>query len=618
MIYQEINSEAGREQVRIRERIILLTEERDALRQQSDALRQERDVLRQERDALFSSTSWRVTKPLRWARHFARKLFRLINGRQAKEKSPSSLGNNPAEITVSDAFVPEVMVGDVCPTLETSDKPDESSELNIYYTCLANYLITKNIDELDSVPYQSPLAPYLKCKNKIFNYTNVQISEDISFSIILPTYNRACTIIKSIDSVLRQTYDNFELIIIDDGSSDNTEELIKDHYSEYLKTGKIIYNKIQHSGVSVARNVGIDLSKNRYIAYVDSDNIIKDYFLEVFAYAIQLNPNKKTFYCVEYRICTNEYLATKFNYHTIVNENYIDIGTFVHNYDLIGKYGKFDEQLKRLTDYDLILRYTRYEDPLFVPVSLVAYNDDPNDSIRITNNGVYENFMEYIWKKYANLYNVATCIITYNHQKYISQAIESALIQKGIRHTIYIFDDSSDDMTSDICRLYADKYENIKYIRNKCRIGLKRNIEQCFHIQDHDFIALLEGNDYWTLQTKLLQQACFLLRHPETSMVFSTCRFLEDNGNSIKLHKDFNILQDIIAEGQFIFAEHFTYFENLNPVKSLSCTMFRRCIVNNIQESFYNEYSDETSLCFFHLQYGNIGYINTPSSVYRI
>ena len=85
-------------------------------------------------------------------------------------------------------------------------------------------------------------------------------------SIILPTYNREHVISRSIDSVISQTYSNFELIIVDDGSTDNTSDILKKY------EGKVEYIKQKNSGVSSARNTGIKLAKGEYIAFIDSDD----------------------------------------------------------------------------------------------------------------------------------------------------------------------------------------------------------------------------------------------------------------------------------------------------------------------------------------------------------
>ena len=84
-----------------------------------------------------------------------------------------------------------------------------------------------------------------------------------NISVIIPTYNRKSFLINAIDSVFNQTYQNLELIIIDDGSSDKTIEYIKKKYS------KIKICKQSNKGVSSARNKGIKLSSNNWIAFLD-------------------------------------------------------------------------------------------------------------------------------------------------------------------------------------------------------------------------------------------------------------------------------------------------------------------------------------------------------------
>jgi glycosyltransferase involved in cell wall biosynthesis len=88
-------------------------------------------------------------------------------------------------------------------------------------------------------------------------------------SVIIPTYNRENSLERAIESVLAQTYHNYELIVIDDGSTDNTSRIIK----KYKK--KIRYFSQLHSGVSSARNLGLEKSEGAWVAFLDSD----DYWL---------------------------------------------------------------------------------------------------------------------------------------------------------------------------------------------------------------------------------------------------------------------------------------------------------------------------------------------------
>ena len=93
----------------------------------------------------------------------------------------------------------------------------------------------------------------------------------MKFSIITPTYNRANLIERAIKSILNQSYQNFEMIIVDDGSTDNTDEIV----SKYLYDTRIIYIKAtQNGGVNMARNIGIRniAQDSDWITFLDSDD----------------------------------------------------------------------------------------------------------------------------------------------------------------------------------------------------------------------------------------------------------------------------------------------------------------------------------------------------------
>ena len=88
-------------------------------------------------------------------------------------------------------------------------------------------------------------------------------------TVIIPTYNRAKTLRRSIDSVLQQTYSDLELIIVDDCSTDNTSTLIQE-----IADSRVRYIRLQHNqGACVARNTGIENARGEYIAFQDSDDV---------------------------------------------------------------------------------------------------------------------------------------------------------------------------------------------------------------------------------------------------------------------------------------------------------------------------------------------------------
>ena len=198
----------------------------------------------------------------------------------------------------------------------------------------------------------------------------------------MPTFNRKNIISVAINSILNQTFKNFELIILDDGSSDGTEEFINNSYSDYLKSKKIKYFKLNHNGVSVARNFGLNMAKGNIIAYLDSDNQWNPNFLSIMLK--ELNDSNK--YCSAYSAVriNNHYNDTayvlnhEFNRSRLLKRNFIDINSFIHERKLYDEFGGFDETLSRLVDWDLIIRYTANYQPLHVSQIMVNYIIDHN------------------------------------------------------------------------------------------------------------------------------------------------------------------------------------------------------------------------------------------------
>jgi glycosyltransferase involved in cell wall biosynthesis len=186
---------------------------------------------------------------------------------------------------------------------------------------------------------------------------------DIKISVIIPTYNRGNLIGNSITSVLNQTYKNLEIIIVDDGSTDNTlNEInkIKDERVRYIKL-------MENTGGSNARNVGIRNATGKYISFQDSDDTFYPEKLEK-----QINNiiNKKSYldFCKIKVIMNSSYFyfipnpsqeknITNGNIFTelISRGNFISTQAIVAKKNFIEKF-YFDSNLPRLQDYDLILR----------------------------------------------------------------------------------------------------------------------------------------------------------------------------------------------------------------------------------------------------------------------
>lgn len=93
-------------------------------------------------------------------------------------------------------------------------------------------------------------------------------------SIVVPTYNRGSRIADTLDSILSQTYENIEIWVIDDGSNDNTEEVVTDYILKNSCEGKLFYIKQLNSGASAARNNGLRHCKGHFVIFFDSDDFM--------------------------------------------------------------------------------------------------------------------------------------------------------------------------------------------------------------------------------------------------------------------------------------------------------------------------------------------------------
>ncbi len=88
-------------------------------------------------------------------------------------------------------------------------------------------------------------------------------------SVLIPVYGHAEYVLDSLDSVFAQSYDDFEVIVINDGSPDASESVL----DSYIRSGEIRYVYQENKGVAAARNHGLDLASGEFIAYLDDDDI---------------------------------------------------------------------------------------------------------------------------------------------------------------------------------------------------------------------------------------------------------------------------------------------------------------------------------------------------------
>ncbi len=215
------------------------------------------------------------------------------------------------------------------------------------------------------------------------NKALVTKAASILVSIVMPTYNRGAIIEKAIKSVFAQTHKKWELLIIDDGSTDNTIDVLLN----YKNDPRVKVIEGGHGGVSAARNKGLKEVSGEYIFYLDSDNTWSYQYLEIMI-IIFLYSQRKAGYSAISLLDDDEkilgYRGEPFNWAHCLDSNYVDLNAFAHDAVLIKECGCFDEGLRRMVDWDLILRYTKMNEPFYIPFIGCNYLQGKNDAIRIT------------------------------------------------------------------------------------------------------------------------------------------------------------------------------------------------------------------------------------------
>lgn len=178
-----------------------------------------------------------------------------------------------------------------------------------------------------------------------------------SFSVVLPTYNASKTIRQVLDSITEQSYSPSELIIVDDFSTDDTIEIIRNFISDYQ--GNININFIQHYknfGVSKTRNDGIKQSSKNYIAFIDDDDTWETNKLEIINEILKKNPQIKFIgHTYTYPGKQDKYSKSlkRISFLSLLFRNHFATPCVVVSLDQIEF---FDEKMRYSEDFDLWLR----------------------------------------------------------------------------------------------------------------------------------------------------------------------------------------------------------------------------------------------------------------------
>ena len=201
---------------------------------------------------------------------------------------------------------------------------------------------------------------------------------------------------------------------------------------------------------------------------------------------------------------------------------------------------------------------------------------------------------------------VSVAMITYNQEKYIKQAIDSVLEQQvDFDYEIIIGDDSSTDSTPDILKEYSKKYNNIKVINRRRNIGAIPNFMQTFRQARGKYIALCEGDDFWTDPTKLQRQVDFLEENKDHALVFHPVKVFFENGK---------IEDSVFPDYKIGFSEEALLKGNFIQTNSVMYRARKSSEYTNLPEDII---PGDWYLHLFHARFGKIGFIDKVMAAYR-
>jgi len=167
-------------------------------------------------------------------------------------------------------------------------------------------------------------------------------------SIIIPIYNQAEHLPNLLDSLKRQTYDNYEIIIVNDGSTDSLIEIINKYQS--LFGNKLNYLQQENMGANAARNKGAGLARGEYIIFCDADIVMEPIMLELMLKTLKDNPDAS--FCYSSFIWGyKKFKLWAYDAEKLKTMPYINTTSLIQLKDFPG----FDETLKKFQDWDLWL-----------------------------------------------------------------------------------------------------------------------------------------------------------------------------------------------------------------------------------------------------------------------
>lgn len=445
-------------------------------------------------------------------------------------------------------------------------------------------------------------------------------------TILIPVYNGSNFIKQAIQSAINQTYKNIEILVINDGSTDNgkTEKVIKEFGD------KVKYIKKENGGVASALNLGIEEATGEYIAWLSHDDIYLPNKIEKEIKALEKLEDKNTIIFSNFELIDeNGITFSTTNFTKNIRKEKFCQGIYpvlkgaVNGCSiLIPKIcfedaGYFKEELKTTNDYEMWIRLFSKYPSYFIEDAIIKYRIHPNQDTN--KNPVYISECNELWKNiinslsentvknwgfdifnvYMTLYiqmknskfneaaklayekaksiyekiipKVSIAMPCYNSSKYLGKAIESILEQTYCNFELIIVDDKSTDNTMEQIKQYAEKDFRIKVLSNEFEKGVSGAMNTAIKHSTGQYFTRMDSDDISAL-TRIENQVNFLESNKKYGVCSVNISMIDELGN---IYNE-NVYPDskIPHEWTFLWT---------NPIPNAPC-MYRTNIIkdNNI------------------------------------
>jgi glycosyltransferase involved in cell wall biosynthesis len=493
--------------------------------------------------------------------------------------------------------------------------------------------------------YQSPIA-LLMTNNMLTSNTAAP-----KLSVLLVTYNHENFIRQALDSVLMQRTDfDFEIVVADDYSQDSTLAII----GEYQANNQHIRILQSERNVGITRNYqrGLAACRGEYVAVLEGD----DFWIAPIRLASMvafLDQHQECAFCFHRFIRHDETsnglvlhpqfeVETEFELLTasqLARENFVgNFSACVYRREVIDT---LDPGLFEMKAYDWILNIAIAQGSMvgYLPTIMSVYRVHPAGAWSAKSLDEWRpELLELIdtYNKYLNFKfdaefrayksallaevgvpsgnekpKVSVLLVTYNQEKFIHEALNSVIMQNtDFAFEIVVADDHSDDSTLTIVKEYQTNHPNIRILPAAERIGITRNYQRGFAACRGEYIAVLEGDDFWISPKKLELASTFLDQHPECVLCFHRLIRHDEGSDHIMVHPSFGT-----EEATALFTASRLARENF--IGNFSTCTYRREIINGLDPGLWRLKLREWPFNIVVGQHGAIGYVPVILSVYR-